>query len=426
MGVFAYDVPLKDPRYGQFQRCPNNPVEEDYAMQERLRRFGNLHAYRDMTFASFNTNLHTRGYTKQAVESLRGAKKAAQAYAEVADGWLLLQGAYGCGKTHLAVAVANQRLEQFGERVLFITAPDLLDFLRRSFGNDTEGSFDEYFEMVKSIPLLVLDDLGVENPSPWAREKLFQLLNHRHVSRLSTVITANAPLSDFEPRLASRLTQSDVVKRVAISAPDYRRIADDTDTGSPKGLDALRFDNFSCDSYLQSERENLSNALQHAREWANHPIGWLCIMGGYGTGKTHLAAAIAKDLRERYQEVVFTTVPDLLDDFRVAFNPGAHVSFYERFHEVQHCPILILDDLSMASATPWAKEKLYQIIDARFQARLPTVFATARTPDQVDERLRTRLFDRRICTPFVIQARPYFERQQDERVQRKRQKPASQ
>ena len=424
MGVLAYDVPLRDPRYGQVRRCPNNPVEEDRDLQERLRRYGNLAAYRDMTFESFKIGLFMLGYTKPAQDSLRYAKQTAQAYAEDADGWLLLQGAYGCGKTHLAVAIANWRLERYGERVLFITAPDLLDFLRRSFGNDAQGSFDEYFESVKNAPLLVLDDLGVENPSQWAREKLFQLLNHRHVSRLPTVITANAPVSDFEPRLASRLMQSDVVERVAINAPDYRRSADDGDAGSPKGLDGLRFDNFTCESYLASERDNLSNALQHAKEWANHPKGWLCLMGGFGAGKTHLAAAIANELRERRQEVLLTTVPDLLDEFRVSFAPGAHTGFFKRFHDVQQCPILILDDLSMSSATPWAKEKLYQIIETRFQARLPTVFTTARTPEQVDERLRTRLFDRRICTPFVIQARPYFERQQDQRVQRKRKKPA--
>ena len=43
-----------------------------------------------------------------------------------------LEGAYGCGKTHLAAAVGNYRLEK-GDQVLFITMPDLLDHLRASF-----------------------------------------------------------------------------------------------------------------------------------------------------------------------------------------------------------------------------------------------------------------------------------------------------
>ncbi len=405
-------MPLTDPRYGKLQRCPNNPVEADHAMLERLRRFGNLDMYRDLSFDNFSTKLTGWGYSERAVDSLKRAKQQALKFADNSPPWLVLEGANGTGKTHLAVAIANRRLQQFGEQPFFTTAPDLLDYLRRSFNSSEESNFDDYFELVKSVPLLVLDDLGVENPSNWAQEKLFQLLNHRHAARMPTVITTNVRLNDMEPRLSSRIMQRDVVKHLTIDAPDYRRTVSEEQRADSLSLyKHMRFDSFQCESAFRKESDNLRGALKRARNWAGAPEGWLCLLGGYGCGKTHLAAAIAKDLDERGLEVTFVTVPDLLDYLREAFDPRVKVRFSQRFRDIQHCPILILDDLRLASASAWAKEKLFQIIDHRYLSRLPTVITTAENMDEIDARLATRLMDRRLCLPFAIDTRSYVKRQ---------------
>ena len=404
-------MPLEDPRYGKFQRCPNNPVKADTALQERLRRFGNLSAYRGMTFDSFRLDLYMRGYSNSEVNSLKKAKAAAQSFAEDADGWLLLEGPFGSGKTHLAAAIANLSLEARGVAAIFLTAPDLLDFLRRSFSPQNSGSFDDYFELLRTTRLLVLDDLGVENPSPWAQEKLFQLLNHRYVQRTPTVITTNTPLDELEPRLSSRLLDDRVVKRIEIAAPSYRQTKAGDRGGDRRSLyDQMRFQTFSASSALHSERENLSQVSRRAQDWAQAPRGWLCIIGEHGSGKTHLAAAIANDLYDNAKEAVLTTVPDLLDYLREAFDPRANSRYGKRFYDVQRCPILILDDLRMRSATPWAKEKLFQIIDYRYLEELPTVITTSETMEELDYRFVTRLLDKRLCEIFAIEARPYFQR----------------
>ncbi|MBK8033735.1 MAG: ATP-binding protein [Chloroflexi bacterium] len=70
--------------------------------------------------------------------------------------------------------------------------------------------------------MLILDDLGVESPSEWAGEKLFQLLNHRYVYRLPTVVTTNADIETVDPRLAIRLADNKLVQHVRIKAPDFR------------------------------------------------------------------------------------------------------------------------------------------------------------------------------------------------------------
>jgi DNA replication protein DnaC len=69
---------------------------------------------------------------------------------------------------------------------------------------------------------LILDDLGTESATPWAREKLFQLLNYRYAARLPTVITTFSTLEELDERLASRMEDSSRCTVHGITAPSYR------------------------------------------------------------------------------------------------------------------------------------------------------------------------------------------------------------
>ena len=412
-----WDVPLDDPRYGKLQRCPNHPVDADTGLHERLRRLGNLEAYKDKTFENFQIDPFHGQLTKEtqdAVSSLTIALSRAEDFVREPQGWLVYEGAYGCGKTHLAVAIANARLEQFGDRVLFMTAPDLLDFLRTTFNPNAEVSYSEAFEQICDAPLLVLDDLGVENPSGWAKEKLFQLLNYRHAKALPTVITTNTPLDELDPRISSRMMEGNVVKHIPIKARDYRKQTprDDEDRyfSNLPLYHHMRFSTFSTDSRLLEEVANLKKALEFAQAWAADPVGWLYIAGDFGSGKTHLAAAIANDLHDRGQEALFITVPNFLDYLRRSFNPESRVRFDKRFDKIMKASILILDDLRLAGATAWAQEKLFQIIDYRYVTRLPTVITSSEIVDNIDDRFQTRMIDRRVCYPLNMKVPSYAKR----------------
>ena len=393
-------------------------MQRDNFLQERLRRYGQLSAYRDKTFAGFHTDMTGGSYTQNVSASLSDAKHAAQRYARRPKGWIVFEGHYGCGKTHLAVAIANERLEQFGHQVIFVTAPDLLDFLRVSIRSDSDSGYDDYFERVRNVSLLVLDDLGVENPSPWAKEKLFQLLNFRHVNRLATVITTNTPFDELDPWLSSRMMDPRIVELVRINAPDYRRTTRsrslDAGFGNLQLYSDMTFETFSTDSYFRDESASLRRVKAAAERWAKAPENWLCILGDYGSGKTHLAASIANRLHESGKDLFFYTITDLLDFLRVAFDPQSNSRFDKRFHEIQNVPYLILDDLSLASATPWAKEKLFQIVDSRYLAKLPTVVTVSDTIERLEEtspRLATRLLDQRICEVHALErVRSYIDR----------------
>jgi DNA replication protein DnaC len=83
--------------------------------------------------------------------------------------------------------------------------------------------------------------------------------------------------------------------------------------------------------------------------------------------------------------------------------------------------LLVLDDFGEQSTTPWVREKLYQLINYRYNGRLPTVITTRLDFDQilgeVDPAISSRLVDGRTSTPFNIMAPDY---RGDRRASKKR------
>lgn len=409
LGVIRYDVPVGDPRFGKLFRCPNNPIEADTERYERLRRISNLDAYADKNF--YNFVVEQPALKSAERQSLDIALTLAARYAENPDGWLLLEGTYGCGKTHLAAAIGNERLQR-GEMVMFITVPDLLDHLRSAYAPSAEATYDETFERIRNAPMLILDDLGAESPSAWAKEKLFQLLNHRYSHRLPTIITTNVDLDTLDPRIRSRLLDSELIKRAKITAPDYRTYArsQSDQLSSLANYSDMTFETFDPYTGLNSEDlQNIKRGVEKAFEYAKSPQDWLMILGANGVGKTHLAAAIANYHQQQGADVVFVTVPELLDHLRVTFNPNANASFDQRFQMVRNTPLLVLDDLS-TEGSPWAKEKLFQILDYRYVSRRPTIITTDQPLEKFDARIRTRLMDVRRCSIFLLKIPDYASR----------------
>ncbi len=295
-----------------------------------------------------------------------------------------------------------------GVETLFLTVPDLLDWLRYSFGA-ADVSYEERFEEIKNVRLLVLDDLGTQNATPWAREKLFQVINHRYTQRLPTVITTNVNLSEIDERVSSRLQDRELVIRIQIDAPDFRNPLLDSAVSPISSLahisDHRTFDKFSArknESLPADEQKSLDGAFYAAQQFAERPDGWLVLMGTYGTGKTHLAAAIGHYRAALGDDPIFAVVPDLLDHLRATFSPTSTVSYDNVFSQIRTAPLLILDDLGTQNATPWAREKLFQVLNFRYETRLPTVITTTSSLDELDPRIRSRMLDERVCRLYKI------------------------
>ncbi len=400
-----------DPRFGRAIPCKCKRLELEKKRSDNLVKLSQLGSLQMHTFETFTPS--GIGLPPSKAQNLTKAFEVAKAFAHNPRGWLLLHGGYGCGKTHLAAAIANVQLAH-GRGVMFVNTPDLLDHLRGTYRRGSAVSYDQRFEEVRNVPMLILDDLGSHNQSDWAQEKLYQIFNYRYNAQLPTVITTNEDIDSMEPRLRSRLSDTPFVNTFAITAPDFRRAGvyhQDSDLSTLHLHSDKTFESFSLRSneLLRGEAENLQRAFDRLYEFGENPRGWIVLMGhAYGNGKTHLAAAAANSIAQRAERVLFVVVPDLLDYLRATFSPGTGARLDKRFHEVKTAPLLILDDLGTESATAWAREKLYQLFNYRYNAQLPTIITTA-TPslEALDPRLASRFYSASFCRVFTIEAPTY-------------------
>lgn len=410
LGYLRRDLPINHPDFGRLQICSCRHGQVAQQIHQRLFAISNLDNLHHLTFENFQSRGRV-GLGPWQADSLERAFNQAQQFSQKAEGWLLLQGGFGCGKTHLAAAIANFTVG-IGVPTLFITVPDLLDALRFTYDNP-ESTFEQRFEEIRTAPLLIMDDFGTQNATAWAQEKLFQILNYRYINQLPLVVTTNLLLEQIEGRIRSRLEDPELVTRVFIQAPDYRRPADDSTHSDLSSLAMHHEQTFSnwdervSENLTAEDRQSLEKALKSALEYARSPQGWLVFTGPYACGKTHLAAAIANSRADLGQPPMFISVSNLLDHLRATFSTNSPVSLDRRFEEIRSSPLLILDALGEQSPTPWANEKLFQLIDYRHLNKLPTIITTAKYLNEVDERIYSRIMDARLCAICAIKAPGY-------------------
>jgi DNA replication protein DnaC len=187
--------------------------------RDRIEKYSQkIGRYACQTFETFNQRQE-----EKSTALVRKAYQAALAFSQAPQGWLVLYGPKGTGKSHLAAAIANH-LETLPEDerplVMFLTAPDLLDLLRSGY---RAGDYDELLTLCREVDLLILDDLGVEQGTDWATEKLFQIVNYRYQTELPTVVVTNHRLEELESRIRDRLSDDDLCTKFQIVAPTYRQ-----------------------------------------------------------------------------------------------------------------------------------------------------------------------------------------------------------
>jgi DNA replication protein DnaC len=327
-------------------------------------------------------------------------------------GWLVVSGPSGSGKTRLAAAVANERIAS-GASALFTDVLDLLDSLRAGFApGEDEPSYAQLFEAVRNAPFLILDGIDSSAGTPWAREKLFHLVNHRYTSRLPTLFTTTTAPGALEDRLATRLADATIAQQVVLPGPQRERYRN-VGGMSRERLADFQFRTFdlSKSGLNEEEHQSLEHAFRAASIFGEEPKGFITFQGVNGSGKTHLAAAIANKALLSGLDVFFAVVPDLLDELRAGFAPGKDgESYAEIFGVVRNAGLLVLDDLGAQRSAQWAEEKLYQIVNYRSVAGLPTVVTTDRDINQLDAtypRIVARIADPRVGGFFAILAPHY-------------------
>jgi DNA replication protein DnaC len=447
VGYVRMDVPIGHEKFGKLESCVCRAVNIAEGARTRLFALSNLDRLRHLEFENFspNGNEKAKFMTLQEKERLQHAFEVCEEFARSQKGWLLLEGGYGCGKTHLAAAIANASVNR-GIPTLFITVPDLLDTLRFAYA-DPETTFEQRFEEIRNASLLIMDDFGTQNATGWAQEKLFQIINYRYINKLPTVITTNLMLDEIEGRIRSRLQDDEFVEHIRITAPDFRRPEETSNPGISMlawpEIAAMTFESFeprdgelgkeivttvtverehgyrnrskerivTRKTVTQSDIKSLHAAFNTAINFAKDPKGWLVFLGESYCGKTHLAASIGHDRIILGGQALLVDVSSLLDYLRQTFSKDSDVSFSRRIHEIRTTPLLILDDIKASQAgSVWAEDKLYSVLNYRFNTHLPTVLTSALKPDDFAlsyPGLWNKLLDGSKCKIRVIDMPPY-------------------
>lgn len=103
---------------------------------------------------------------------------------------LFITGSYGTGKTHLASAIANQ-LMHGGVAVICMTMIDLLAKIKNSFDTETQATEAAIMKLYEEIPLLIIDDIGSEQPTEWGSTRIYAIINARYEAYMPTIVTTN-------------------------------------------------------------------------------------------------------------------------------------------------------------------------------------------------------------------------------------------
>lgn len=121
---------------------------------------------------------------------------------------LYLSGNFGCGKTYMIVATFNELAKkEYKSAVIFW--PEFLRDLKSSF----DTNYEEKMEYIKKVPLLLIDDIGAEVSTPWARDEILcPILQYRMDENLATFFTSNLSISNLEEHLSQTRDGVELVK----------------------------------------------------------------------------------------------------------------------------------------------------------------------------------------------------------------------
>ncbi len=210
--------------------------------------------YEHCTLDDFDVTF--RSATESLKRALMTAKRFVEQYPLEKEG-MLLWGDCGTGKTHLAIAILKELVQQKGARCLFRGYSALLKQLQATYNRqvvadeDTGVVLTEYSILrdVTDVEVLVLDDLGAEKSSDWTLSMLYHVINERYNQGRTTIITTNlpwdvpqssVPLDRMAPaqramktetlrdriseRTYSRITEMCPIRLQLVSNKDYRQI----------------------------------------------------------------------------------------------------------------------------------------------------------------------------------------------------------
>lgn len=172
-----------------------------YEEQQRTRRLMRSYYVSEETLsASFETLEVDQSNIKAVSRAIQFCEEFAAGYKDKRNvKGIYLHGPFGVGKSYLMGAVARE-LSSRGISSLMVYVPDFVREIKESIA---DNSYASKLELLKEVPVLILDDLGAENLTPWIRDEILGVILHQRVNNhLPTLYTSNYSLEELEDHLS--------------------------------------------------------------------------------------------------------------------------------------------------------------------------------------------------------------------------------
>lgn len=182
----------------------------------------------DMKEASFNTFTVNNEIDEKAKNY---ALRIAKHYFNDRKGNAVILGQVGVGKTHLAIAIAKKlnidfKANNSPKSVLFMNCPTMFQKIQSGFNRTDARTTDEWLELLKKVDYLILDDFGKGEQANWKKDFLYNLLDARDKTIITTNLTGQEMKNVYDSSLVSRVAKGakDLTFKYPESAEDRRTL----------------------------------------------------------------------------------------------------------------------------------------------------------------------------------------------------------
>lgn len=160
-------------------------------------------------------------------------------------------------------------------------------------------------------------------------------------------------------------------------------------------------------------KEVIQNAENYIRGFQSNTVDGLLLTGCVGCGKTHIAVAILQAVIRKGYTGLYYNMPDLLSDIRSTYDTHSELSEGDLLEEVNEPDLLLLDDLGAETAKDWVNDRLYLLINRRYEMSKPILVTTNLDLEELTQKLGSRTVSRlcEMCHRFAEFPKEDFRRQ---------------
>lgn len=206
---------VKEPDGHEFCRECSCGYLQRYRLNGRLKFATIPKEFEGQTVDNFQTDCYSTAANRElAAMAQTIAKRYVEKFDEIQEtgkGLYFYSRVKGSGKTRLAVSIANDLIEKKFIQAKFATTIQILDQIKATWGgiSKNEESEQKLIHDIVSVPVLVIDDIGVEAVKDWINERFYNILNGRMIEKRVTIFTSNCKIGElnFDDRITNRIVK---------------------------------------------------------------------------------------------------------------------------------------------------------------------------------------------------------------------------